>query len=125
MDLPDIFLPQVVPSFRDQPVGKAGGKLPVVEQPHPHIPPARLLQDEPEIRPPFVLAKMRMNPAFHAEFPDVAALHGIDLFPQHRVILPMLPEKRQHIAALLPVQAFFQPCIHTVPSSPSVRLPPV
>ena len=117
VDLPDIFLPQVVPPLRDQPVGETGGKLPVVEQPYPHIPPARLFEDKAKIRPPFVLAEMRMDPAFHAEFVNVAALHGIDFLPQHCVILPMLPEKRQHVAALLSAQAFLQPCIHTTPSS--------
>ena len=96
-------------------IGKAGGEMAVVQNPHLHIPLSGFVQNDIHIRPPLIPAKLGVGPAFHAHRAAACAVDRAHQLPQSGFILAMLPEKGQNMIVRIAGPYAFQSLIHFLP----------
>ena len=82
-------------------VGKACGKMGIIQNPDLHSELFGFIQDGIHIGPPFRTAEIRMGPALHTEGADMGIVNHMDIFPEGLLILSMLPEEGKNMVLFL------------------------
>ena len=82
-------------------IGKASGKVAVIQNPDFHIPLPGLVQNHIHVLPPLRAAEIRMRTAFDTDGAAVCTVNRGHHLPKGGLILPMLPEKGEDMVFFL------------------------
>ena len=85
-------------------ITKTGRKMTVIQNPYFHISFSCFIQNDVHVVPPSGPGKIRMRPALNADRANICIIDHLHIFPQHGLLLPMLPEKRKNIIFHMSIQ---------------------
>ena len=100
--------------LHDQPVGVAGGKMLVIQDPHGHTALFGLPQNHFTDPPPALAGEILVDARLQTDGLDATLGDSIKLVDHQRLLLPVHPKKGQQVVAALSDLYVLEPVIHSV-----------